>query len=344
MESKGFGNATILVTGGAGFIGSHFIRHILAAHPKARVINFDKLTYCGNLNNLRDVEKNPRYVFVKGDITDRNFVERAFQKYKPQYLINFAASTHVDRSVHINPREFVETNVNGVHTLLEEVKGARRIKKFVQVSSDEVYGALPLGSWARFTESSPLDPSSPYSSSKAAGDLLCLSYFRTFGVPVVVTRSGNNFGSHQYPEKLIPFFILRLGEGKTLPLYGDGRHVRDWLYVGDHCRAIERTLLKGRSGEIYNIGADNERSNREIARRILRHFNAPRSRIELVADRPGHDRRYALDASKIKKELGWQPIAVFEEEFTKTVQWYHDNQRWIERVKKRADAINPHIK
>lgn len=338
-----FGKNTILVCGGAGFIGSHFIRHILAAHPKARVVNFDKLTYCGNLENLRDIRNDPRYIFIRGDIAGKNAVAAVFRKYKPEYLINFAASTHVDRSVHINPREFVETNVNGVHTLLEEIKGSGRIKKFVQVSSDEVYGALPLHSSARFSESSPLQPSSPYSSSKAAGDLLCLSYFRTFGTPVVVTRAGNNFGSHQYPEKLIPFFILRLGEGKTLPLYGDGRHVRDWLYVGDHCRALALTLLKGRSGEIYNIGADNERSNREIARRILRHFNAPRSRIELVADRPGHDRRYALDAGKIRRELGWRPIAVFEEELTKTVQWYYDNQRWIERVKKRSGAINPHI-
>ncbi len=337
------GNATILVTGGAGFIGSHFIRHILATQTKARVVNFDKLTYCGNPDNLRDAEKNPRYVFVKGDIADHRAVEAVYKKYRPQYVVNFAASTHVDRSIHQGAEDFIHTNVHGVHTLLDAARRAKGMQKFVAVSTDEVYGDLPLSGKTRFTEHSSLHPNSPYAGSKASGDLLALSHFRTFGTPVVVTRSGNNFGTHQYPEKLIPFFVLRLLEGKTLPLYGDGKHVRDWIYVGDHCRALEQVLLRGRAGEIYNIGAGNERTNRQIAGHILHNFGAPRSRIEFVSDRPGHDRRYALDTIKIQKELGWRPAAAFEDELANTIQWYRENPQWIERLKKRAGPINPHI-
>lgn len=340
---KRFGQSTVLVTGGAGFIGSHFIRHLLSNHPKVRAVNFDKLTYCGNPDNLRDVEKNPRYLFIKGDIADRRAVATAYKKYSPQYVINFAAESHVDRSIHHGAADFIRSNVYGVYTLLEAARSVRGLEKFVAVSTDEVYGDLPLSAKNKFTESSPLRPNSPYAGTKAGGDLLALSCARTFGMPVVVTRSGNNFGTHQYPEKLIPFFVLRLLEGKTLPLYGDGKHVRDWLYVKDHCRALEAALLRGRAGEIYNIGASNERPNRQIALYILRHFAAPSSRIEPVADRPGHDRRYALDTIKIQKELGWRPAAVFEEELANTIQWYRENPKWIARVKERNKAINPHI-
>ena len=338
-----FGKSTIFVTGGAGFIGSHFIRHLFAAHPGVGVVNFDKLTYCGNPDNLLDVEKNRRYAFVKGDIGDSRAVDAAYKKYKPQYIINFAAESHVDRSIHAGAADFIRTNVHGVHALLDAARRAKGIRKFVQVSTDEIYGDLPLASKEKFTERSPLHPNSPYAGTKASGDLLALAYFRTFGMPVAVTRSGNNFGTHQYPEKLIPFFILRLLERKTLPLYGDGKNVRDWLHVRDHCRALEAVLLKGEPGEVYNIGAGNERPNHEIARRILSHFGASSSRIEFVADRPGHDRRYALDTVKIQRKLGWKPTAIFEEELAHTIQWYRESPQWIAGVKKRAKTINPHI-
>lgn len=341
---KGFGASVIFVSGGAGFIGSHFIRRIMARHPKARVVNFDKLTYCGNLENLSDIARDPRYVFVRGDIADRRAVGLAFKKYRPDFAINFAAETHVDRSIYGVGEEVIRTNVVGVGTLLDAVRMARKVRKFVQVSSDEVYGDLPLRSSARFSEDSPLHPNSPYAASKAAGDLFCRANFRTHGTPAVVTRSANNYGSHQYPEKLIPFLVLRAARGHTLPLYGDGKHVRDWLYVGDHCAALEAALMRGKPGAVYNIGAENERSNREIATYILRHFGAPRRRIEFIADRPGHDRRYALDSSRTKKDLGWRPSAVFAEEIGRTIQWYRDHPRWIAHVVKRVKKINPHIR
>lgn len=340
---KNFGASTIFVAGGTGFIGSHFIRRILTRHPRARVVNFDKLTYCGNPENLHDIADNPRYLFIKGDIADRAALERALQKYRPRFVINFAAATHVDRSIHEGAADFIRTNVVGVRMLLDAIRAHGGVEKFVQVSSDEVYGDLPLRSAARFDEDSALRPNSPYAASKAAGDLLCRAHFRTHATPVVVTRSSNNYGSHQYPEKLIPFFVLRMLEGKTLPLYGDGRHVRDWLYVGDHGAALEAALLSGKSGAVYNVGAENERSNREIALRILKHFGASQSRIEYIADRPGHDRRYALNASKIRKELGWRPSALFEDEFAHTIEWYRNNKAWIAGIKKRIKKINPHI-
>ncbi len=339
-----FGSSTIVVLGGAGFIGSHFIRRVLRRHPDARVINFDKLTYCGNLENLTDIERDSRYVFMRGDITDRSVLVRVFQKYNPRFVINFAAETHVDRSIYGVGEEVIYTNVVGVGTLLDVIRSRGDIEKFVQVSSDEVYGDLPLHTAVRFDENSPPRPNSPYAASKAAGDLLCRANFRTHGTPVVVTRATNNYGSHQYPEKLIPFFILRLLEGKTLPLYGDGKYVRDWLHAEDHCAALEKILIRGTPGEIYNIGAENEQSNRNIALAILAHFGAPRSRLAFVEDRPGHDRRYALDTSKIRKKLGWRPVAVFEKEIARTIQWYRDNESWIANILKRVKKINPHIK
>lgn len=340
---KNFGASTIFVAGGAGFIGSHFIRRIRKHHRNARVVNFDKLTYCGNPDNVADVAHDRRYVFVRGDIADRKALDRAFQKYPPRFVINFAAATHVDRSIYGGAEDFVRTNVVGVGALLDVIRARGGIERFVQVSSDEVYGDLPLRSAARFDENAPLRPSSPYAASKAAGDLLCRAHFRTHGTPVVVTRSGNNYGSHQYPEKLIPFLVLRMLEGKTLPLYGDGMYVRDWLFVDDHCAALEKALVSGRPGAVYNVGAENERSNREIASHILNYFGAPRGRIAYIADRPGHDRRYALNASKIRKELGWRPSAVFEEELARTVRWYCENRTWIAGIKKRIKKINPHI-
>ena len=343
MQEQLFGG-TVLVAGGAGFIGSNFIRRMHRRHPGARIVNFDKLTYAGNTENLADIAKDPRYVFVRGDIADRGAVERVLAKHHPDYIINFAAESHVDRSIHGDAEEFMRTNVHGVFVLLEIMRRRSTVKKFVQVSTDEVYGDLPLDATnQKFSEESILRPNSPYASSKAAGDLLCRAYFRTFGVPVVVTRCGNNYGPYQYPEKLIPYFILRVMDGKKVPLYGDGAHVRDWVHVEDHCAALERCLLAGKPGEMYNIGAGNERSNKAIARFILKHFGADESQIEFVADRPGHDRRYALDAAKIGEELGWASETDFEAGLADTILWYRAHQDWMRSAWSRIDAPNPHI-
>lgn len=343
MKKETFGSSCILVLGGAGFIGSNFIRAILAAHPKAKVVNVDKLTYSGNLDNLADLKKNPRYRFIKGDVADYKALARAFKSAKPDYVINFAAETHVDRSIHVGSLEFIQTNVVGVYNLLELVKASPRVKKYVQVSTDEVFGSLPLGDKGAFTETTPFAPNVPYSATKAGGDMLCRAYHNTWGVPVVVTHCSNNYGPYQYPEKLIPFLVLRMLEGKTIPLYGDGKHVRDWIHVDDHADALERCLLAGVPGEVYNIGADNERSNREIAEMILKHFGKGKDVIEYVADRPGHDRRYAIDSRKIRKELGWKPKRMFADAFEETVSWYEANPKWIERVRKKTGVFNPHI-
>ena len=338
-----FSGATILVCGGAGFIGSNFIHRILREHPKARVVNLDKLTYSGNLDNLRDVAKDKRYTFVRGDISDRKKVASVFKKYEPDYVINFAAETHVDRSIHVGALEFIHTNVVGVFNLLEAVKAAGTVRSYVQVSTDEVYGTLELGTEKAFREDTAFAPNVPYAATKAGGDMLCRAYHNTWGVPVIVTHCSNNYGPHQYPEKLIPFFVLRMLEGKTLPLYGDGKHVRDWIYVEDHCQALELCLLRGRPGAVYNIGADNEMDNTEIASRILKHFGKGEDMIEYVAERPGHDRRYAIDASLIQKELGWKPEHRFERAFEETVRWYTENARWVERVRRKTGVFNPHI-
>lgn len=337
---------TILITGGCGFIGSHFIRQLIKNRPDFGVVNLDKLTYAGNPDNLKDLlywsDQYSRYKFVKGDIADKKTIEAVFKKFKPSFVVNFAAESHVDRSIYGYAEEFVNTNVYGVFNLLEAAK-KYCIKKFVQISTDEVYGSLSLNSKARFTETTQYNPRSPYSASKAAGDLLCHSYFVTYGLPVVVTHSSNNYGSHQYPEKLIPFFALRASKGKPLPLYGDGRNVRDWIYVLDNVEAIEKVLFRGKPGEVYNIGGDNEMSNINIAKKILSILKKPDSLIKYVPDRPGHDRRYALDGSKIKKELGWKPRYNFDEMLAETVRWYQDNPKWIKSALKRLKKVNPHI-
>ncbi len=333
---------TTLVFGGAGFIGSNFI-HLLLRTTKYNVVNVDALTYAGNRDNLASVSKNSRYSFIRGDITDQAQLRRIFDKVRPLFVINFAAETHVDRSIHEGASIFLRTNAGGVLNLLEEVRRTG-VKKFVQVSTDEVYGSLPLGGKTRFTETTPLAPNSPYAASKAAGDLLCRSYFETFGVPVVITRCSNNFGPYQYPEKLIPFMILRTLAGKKLTMYGDGLNVRDWIYVEDHCRALLLCLLKGKAGAVYNIGADNERSNLEIARRINNHFKRDDSAIIYTADRPGHDRRYAIDSGKIQRELGWKPKTDFDRVFKSTILWYLNNPAWLERLMRRpSSTINKHL-
>lgn len=334
---------TVLVCGGAGFIGSNFIHHILGKYPKARVVNLDKLTYSGNPDNLREFANDRRYAFVRGDIGNQKKVDETFRAYKPDYVINFAAETHVDRSIHVGALQFIDTNVVGVFNLLEAVKASGKVVSYVQVSTDEVYGSLDLESDALFTEETAFAPNVPYAATKAGGDMLCRAYHNTWGVPVVVTHCSNNYGPRQYPEKLIPFFVLRMLEGKTLPLYGDGRHVRDWIYVLDHCEALELCLLKGRPGAVYNIGADNELDNRDIAGRILAYFGKGKDRLEFVGDRPGHDRRYAIDASLIRKELGWKPKRKFEDAFAETVQWYIDNPAWTEKVRRKTGVFNPHI-
>lgn len=333
----------ILVIGGAGFIGSNFIRMMLRKHRDVVITNFDKLTYSGNLDNLKDVAKDKRYQFIRGDIGDAAALGRVFKKSAPDYVINFAAETHVDRSIHVGAKEFIDTNVVGVFNLLELVKAASHVKKYVQVSTDEVYGSLPLGTRERFREDTPFAPNVPYAATKAGGDMLCRSYAHTFHVPVVVTHCSNNYGPYQYPEKLIPFFISRMLEGKTVPLYGDGKNVRDWIYVEDHCAALELCLFKGAAGEVYNIGADNEMSNVAIASLILDYFEAPKSRMEFVKDRPGHDRRYAIDSKKIRKELGWKPKYDFKKAFGRTIQWYLDNEQWIDNVRRKTGVFNPHI-
>ena len=334
----------IFVAGGAGFIGSNFIRRILKKRRNIKILNFDKLTYSGNLDNLTDIKNNERYRFIKGDVGDIKSLTRAFNLFKPDYVINFAAETHVDRSIHVGAKEFIDTNIDGVFNFLELVKANPKVKKYLQVSTDEVYGSLGLKDRKiKFREETPFAPNVPYAATKAGGDMLCRAYAHTFGVPVVITHCSNNYGPHQYPEKLIPFFILRMLEGKKLPIYGDGENVRDWIYVDDHCAALDLCLFRGRAGEVYNIGADNEMDNLEIAGLILSHFNRGKEWLEFVKDRPGHDRRYAIDATKIKKELGWYPKYNFKRAFKFTLKWYINNPRWVENVRKRTGVFNPHI-
>ena len=315
----------ILVTGGAGFIGSNYVRHVLTVHPGDSVVNLDKLTYAGNLENLRDVENNPRYAFVRGDICDGALVREAMRGVDA--VVHFAAETHVDRS-NLGADDFLRTNVTGTFTLLE---AARELKvgRFLAVSTDEVYGSIAEGA-AR--ESDPLNPSNPYSASKAAADLLVRSYWTTHRLPVLITRSSNNFGPYQYPEKVIPLFVTNALEGKPLPLYGDGRNVRDWLYVLDNCAAIDLVLRKGRDGEIYNIGGSTEVENIALTRRILTLLGRPESLIKPVTDRPGHDRRYALDSGKVKT-LGWTPATTFDAALATTVEWYRAHEAWWQPIK-----------
>ncbi len=318
----------LLVTGGCGFIGSNFIRYYHDAHPDHKVVNLDKLTYAGNPANLADLESLPFYVFVKGDICDREAVDASFREHGVEAVINFAAETHVDRSI-TGPAVFMETNAGGTNVLLDAAR-EHGVGRFVQVSTDEVYGSL--GEEGVFTEDTPLHPNSPYAASKAAGDLLVQAYHHTYGLPAMITRCSNNYGPYQFPEKLIPLMISNAIAGKSLPVYGDGLNVRDWLHVRDHCIAVDLVLQKGRPGEAYNIGGRNEWRNIDIVKLLLRTLGKPESLITFVKDRPGHDRRYAIDASKIGRELGWKPSIAFEDGLGETVQWYLGNETWRRRV------------
>lgn len=335
----------LLVCGGAGFIGSNFIRHMLRKYPDYKIVNYDKLTYAGNLDNLRDVENNPNYTFVQGDIVDLDKLNQTIKEHGITHVINFAAETHVDRSIHGGCKDFVMTNTLGVQMLLDAVR-FNNLEKFVNVSTDEVYGALRLDEDRKFTESTPIWPNMPYAAAKAGGDLMCNAYFVTHKIPVVVTHCSNNYGPYQFPEKIIPFFIFRLINNQKVPVYGDGLYVRDWIHVTDHAAALDTLLHKGVSGEVYNIGVDNERSNMEITKMMLEIMGKGEEMIEHVADRPGHDRRYAIDASKIMA-LGWQPDYTrdkFEQGLKETVDWYLANKEWVEKLQKRKEELNPHIK
>ncbi len=318
----------ILVTGGAGFIGSNFVRYMLNKYKDYKIINLDLLTYAGNIKSLDDVKDNPNYEFIKGDIADAKLVDGIVSK-DVDVIINFAAESHVDRSI-TNPDIFIKTNVLGTQTLLEAAK-KYKIEKFFQISTDEVYGSL--GKTGYFTETTPLSPNSPYSASKASADLLVMAYHHTFGLPVNITRCSNNYGPYQFPEKLIPLFITNALAGKQVPLYGDGMNIRDWLFVEDHCSAIDTVLHKGKNGEVYNVGGNNEKTNRYITDTILKYLGKDSSLIKYVADRLGHDRRYAIDAAKIKNELGWEPKYKFEQAIEKTIQWYLDNKQWWQPLK-----------
>ena len=326
----------LLVCGGAGFIGSNFIHYKLKSDPEIKIVNFDKLTYAGNPDNLKDLVKDPRYIFVQGDITDVEALNKVIQEHKIDYIINFAAETHVDRSIHGGCRDFVLTNSLGVQMILDAVC-ANGIKKFLQVSTDEVYGALALDDPGKFTEQTPIMPNMPYAAAKAGGDLMCHAYFVTHKAPVVVTHCSNNYGPYQFPEKLIPSFILRISRGEQVPIYGDGKNVRDWIHAVDHARALDLLLEKGEPGEVYNIGADNERDNLEVTRMILAYFGKGDETIKFVEDRLGHDRRYAVDASKIQA-LGWEPLYgrdQFEQALKETIEWYLANIEWVEALWKR---------
>ncbi|MFA6447004.1 MAG: dTDP-glucose 4,6-dehydratase [Patescibacteria group bacterium] len=326
----------LLVCGGAGFIGSNFIRYKLQSDSNFKIVNFDKLSYAGNLDNLKDVEADPRYTFVQGDITDLDALNDVMQKHGITHIINFAAETHVDRSIHGGCKDFVLTNSLGVQMILDAAR-ANYIEKFVQVSTDEVYGALELTEQSKFTEETPIMPNMPYAAAKAGGDLMCNAYWVTHKVPVIVTHCSNNYGPYQFPEKLIPSFIFRISKGEQVPIYGDGKNVRDWIHVVDHARALDLLLEKGEPGQIYNIGADNERDNLEITRLILSHFGKGDEMIKFVEDRKGHDRRYAVNASKIEA-LGWKPLyprEKFEQALKETIEWYLKNTDWVEALWKR---------
>lgn len=317
---------TLLVTGGCGFIGSNFIRHLLGRHPGVRIVNLDKLTYAGNPDNLRDVETDPRYEFVRGDIRDRETVEGLMARVRG--VVHFAAETHVDRSI-VDAGEFVLTDVHGTFVLLEALRRAPQVEFFIHISTDEVYGSRDDGV---FKEGDPLEPSSPYAASKAGADRLAHAYHVTYGAPVVILRPSNNFGPYQYPEKFIPLFVTQALDGRPLPLYGRGTNVRDWLFVEDNCRAVEAAMLRGTAGEVYNVGAGNEVPNVEVARRICDLLGRPRDLIKFVPDRLGHDRRYALDSARMRG-LGWSTAVDFATGLERTVRWYADHEDWWRKIK-----------
>ncbi|RMC97659.1 dTDP-glucose 4,6-dehydratase [Clostridium autoethanogenum] len=333
---------TYLVTGGAGFIGSNFIHYMLKKYLNVKIINYDKLSYAGNLENLKFISKNPNYIFIQGDICDREKLQQLFEKYDIDYVINFAAESHVDRSIR-NPEVFVKTNVLGTVALLDTAKNAwtlegefKQGKKYLQVSTDEVYGSL--GKEGYFTEKTPLDSHSPYSSSKASADLMVKAYFDTYKMPVNITRCSNNYGPYQFPEKLIPLVINNCANKRDIPVYGDGLNIRDWLYVEDHCKAIDMVINNGKLGEAYNIGGHNERTNIYIVKTIISYIHdnvdpyVDENLIKYVEDRKGHDRRYGIDPTKIKDELGWYPETEFEDGIIKTIKWYLDNKDWMNNV------------
>lgn len=322
---------TIIVTGGAGFIGSNFIFYMLKAHPEDRIVCLDKLTYAGNLSVLKDVMDNPNFRFVKLDICDREDVYNLFEEEKPDTVLNFAAESHVDRSIE-NPSIFLQTNIIGTSVLMDACRSFGNVR-YHQVSTDEVYGDLPLDRPNLFfTEETPIHMSSPYSSSKAGADLLVLSYLRTYGLPVTISRCFNNYGPYHFPEKLIPLMIANCLNDKPLPVYGEGKNVRDWLYVGDHCKAIDLILRKGRIGEVYNVGGHNEMANIDIVKMIVHELGKSEDLITYVTDRMGHDMRYAIDPTKIHNELGWLPENMFADGIKKTIQWYLDNRPWWEEI------------
>lgn len=321
----------ICVTGGAGFIGSNFIFYMLKNHPEDQIVCLDKLTYAGNLETLKPVMENPNFKFIKGDIADREFIFDLFEKEKFDIVVNFAAESHVDRSI-TDPEVFVRTNVIGTTTLLDACR-EYGIKRFHQVSTDEVYGDLPLDRPDLFfTEKTPLHASSPYSSAKASADLFVLSYHRTFGLPVTISRCSNNYGAYQFPEKFIPLIISRALADQDIPIYGTGENVRDWLHVDDHCSAIDLILRKGKEGEIYNIGGHNEKNNIQVVKVILKALNKPESLMKFVSDRKGHDLRYAIDPTKLENELGWKPTYTFEEGIPSVIEWYLENKEWWENI------------
>jgi len=319
----------VLVTGGAGFIGSSFVRYVLRMRKEIDVVNFDLLTYAGNLRNVEEVAANPQYQFVRGDIADETQVENVFEQHRIEAIVNFAAETHVDRSIE-DSRPFLRTNIEGTRCLLEQAR-KHKISKYVQISTDEVYGSL--GSTGSFRENSPLDPSSPYSASKAAADLLVLAYYKTHRLPGLVTRCSNNYGPYQFPEKLIPVLITNAMEDRSLPIYGDGLNVREWIFADEHSRAVLLALERGTPGEIYNIGSGHEKTNLEVVGEILRLTNKPESLIQFVKDRPGHDRRYSIDCSKIRREWGWSPEMDFASGLATTIEWYRTNQAWVREIK-----------
>lgn len=319
----------ILVTGGAGFIGSNFVHYMLDTYKDYKIINLDLLTYAGNLDNLKDVENNPNYIFAQGDIGNYELVNHLVKTYNINVIVNFAAESHVDRSI-TDPGVFVKTNVLGTQNLLDVAK-ANKIDKYVQVSTDEVYGSL--GETGYFTEETPLAPNSPYSASKAGADMLVRSYFETFGMNVNITRCSNNYGPYHFPEKLIPLMVTNALEGKELPIYGDGKNIRDWLHVKDHCAAIDLVIHKGKPGEVYNVGGHNERTNNEIVHLIVDYLKVSPDLIKYVEDRLGHDRRYAIDPTKLENELGWKPQYTFDTGIVETIEWYLSNREWWNKLK-----------
>jgi len=325
----------ILVTGGAGFIGSNFVHHMIETYPGYSIVNYDALTYAGNLENLKDIENHENYTFVKGDINNKELMDYLVKYHEIDVIVNFAAESHVDRSI-TEPDIFIKSNVLGTQALLDVAK-VNNIQKYVQVSTDEVYGSL--GETGYFTEETPLAPNSPYSASKAGADMLVSAYYETYGMNVNITRCSNNYGPYHFPEKLIPLMVTNALEGKELPIYGDGKNVRDWLHVKDHCAAIDLVIHKGEPGEIYNVGGHNERTNNEIVHLIVEKLKAPKELIKFVEDRLGHDRRYAIDPTKLTTELGWKPQYTFDTGIVETIQWYLDNEDWWKNIKS-GDYMN----